>query len=65
MLIEVSTTQSGAVSDLLERYGLRLDSKVTVTNKAGDQAVWYGLFAREATATLSAGSAVQSAQIQR
>jgi len=65
MLIEVSSTQSGAVSDLLERHGLRLDSKVTVTNKAGDQAVWYGLFAREAAGSLSTSGAVQSAQIQR
>jgi FkbM family methyltransferase len=65
MLIEVSTTQSRAVSDLLERYGLRLDSKVTVTNKAGDQAVWYGLFAREAAEGLRVTSAAHAAHIQR
>jgi FkbM family methyltransferase len=65
MLIEVSMTQSGAVTDLLERYGLRLDAKVSVTNKAGDQAVWYGLFAREAAASLSASGAIQSAEIRR
>jgi FkbM family methyltransferase len=65
MLIEVSTAQSGAVTDLLERYGLRLDGKVTVTNKAGDQAVWYGLFARETAESMTAGTAATSAEIQR
>jgi FkbM family methyltransferase len=65
ILVEVSTEQSGAVTDLLERHGLRLDSKIGVTNKAGEDAVWYGLFAREQTAVLSEASAGQSAQIQR
>jgi FkbM family methyltransferase len=65
MLVEVSTTQSEEVTDLLAGHGLQLDSKIAVTNKAGDQAVWYGLFARETAASLSATSAAQSAHIQR
>ena len=65
MLVEVSTAQSGEVTDLLAGHGLQLDSKIAVTNKAGDQAVWYGLFAREPAASLSATSAAQSAHIQR
>ena len=47
MLIEVSTSLSGAVTDVLEGHGLRLDAKIGVTNKSGEDAVWYGLFARE------------------
>jgi len=61
MLVEVSTDQSGAVTDLLEGHGLRLDSKIGVTNKAGEQAVWYGLFSREAAAALTARDAAESA----
>jgi FkbM family methyltransferase len=65
MLVEVSTAQSGMVTELLGRYGLGLDSKIGVTNKAGEHAVWYGLFTREAAATVSAAAAAESAQIQR
>jgi FkbM family methyltransferase len=48
MLVEVSTSLSGAVAEILERHGLRLDSKVNVKNKAGEYLVWYGLFTRDA-----------------
>ena len=48
MLIEVSTSLSEAVTEVLERHGLRLDSKISVKNTAGEYAVWYGLFARSA-----------------
>jgi FkbM family methyltransferase len=65
MLVEVSTTQSGEVTELLAGHGLRLDSKIAVTNKAGDQAVWYGLFARETAASSTAASTVASDAIQR
>jgi FkbM family methyltransferase len=47
MLVEVSTSLSGAVTEILERHGLRLHSKVAVLNKAGEYAVWYGLFDRQ------------------
>jgi FkbM family methyltransferase len=48
ILVEVSTALSAAVTTALERHGLRLESKVSVKNKAGDYAVWYGLFGRVA-----------------
>jgi FkbM family methyltransferase len=48
MLVEVSTSLSGAIAEILERHGLRLDSKVNVKNKAGEYRVWYGLFTRDA-----------------
>ena len=44
VLVEVSTALSGPVTAELERHGRRLQSKVSVTNKAGDDAVWYGVF---------------------
>jgi hypothetical protein len=50
MLVEVHTSLSGAVTEALERHGLRLHEKVSVKNKAGEYVVWYGLFAREASA---------------
>ena len=61
MLVEVSTALSGPVSDVLARHGLHLQSKISVRNKAGEYAVWYGLFAREAAsvAALVAGGEVQ------
>jgi hypothetical protein len=46
MLVEVSTSLSGPVTEVLERHGLRLESKTSVKNKAGEYAVWYGVFAR-------------------
>jgi FkbM family methyltransferase len=46
MLIEVSTSLSAAVTEVLERHGLRLESKISVKNKSGEYAVWYGLFGR-------------------
>jgi FkbM family methyltransferase len=49
MLIEVSTSLSTAVTEVLERHGLRLESKISVKNKAGEYAVWYGLFGRQGT----------------
>jgi FkbM family methyltransferase len=47
MLVEVSTSLSCAVTDLLERHGLKLESKVAWQTRAGEYAVWYGLFVRE------------------
>jgi len=49
VLVEVSTELSTAVTTGLERHGLRLLSKVSVKNKAGEYAVWYGLFGRTAS----------------
>jgi FkbM family methyltransferase len=46
MLVEVSTSLSATVIELLEGCGLHLHSKVSVKNKAGEYAVWYGLFRR-------------------
>jgi len=48
MLIEVSTSRSDDITQVLGRHGLRLDSKVNVQNKAGEYLVWYGLFTRDA-----------------
>lgn len=59
MLVEVSTAQSGAVTNVLDRYGLRLQSKVSVKNKAGEYLVWYGLFGRDA----AAGAALATADL--
>lgn len=53
VLIEVSTTLSGAVTNALDERGLRLQSKVTVKNKSGEYAVWYGLFGRDGAAAAS------------
>ena len=46
MLIEVSASLSNEITDLLAKHGLTLDTKVHVTNKAGDHLIWYGLFTR-------------------
>ncbi len=54
MLVEVSTSLSSAVSEVLERHGLRLDSKITVRSKSGEHVVWYGLFVRGGQAPVSA-----------
>ncbi len=54
MLVEVSTSLSTAVSEVLERHGLRLDSKITVRSKSGEHVVWYGLFVRGGQAPVSA-----------
>ena len=47
MLVEVSTSLSEELTQVLAGHGLRLESKVDVKNKAGDYLVWYGLFTRE------------------
>jgi FkbM family methyltransferase len=47
MLVEVNTSLSDAVTDVLSRHGLALRSRVLVKNKAGEYLVWYGLFGRE------------------
>lgn len=46
MLVEVSASLSAAVTEALEQRGLRLASKISVTNKQGESPVWYGLFER-------------------
>jgi FkbM family methyltransferase len=50
MLIEVSTTMSEAVSDVLAGHGLRLHAKVNVQSSSGEYLVWYGLFTRDGAA---------------
>jgi FkbM family methyltransferase len=52
MLVEVAVAESSEVTQAIERHGLRLVSRFFVTNRAGRQSVWYGLFERE-----SAGNA--------
>ena len=47
MLVEVAVDASSAVTEAVERHGLRLASRFCVTNKEGKQLVWYGLFERE------------------
>jgi hypothetical protein len=46
VLIEVSSSLSSAISEVLRGHGLHLQSKVSVRNKAGEYEVWYGLFGR-------------------
>jgi FkbM family methyltransferase len=46
LLIEVATELSDAVTDAIERSGLRLETRIRKKNKAGEFAVWYGVFAR-------------------
>ena len=52
ILVEVAVDESSEVTQAIERHGLRLVSRFFVTNRAGKQSVWYGLFERE-----SAGNA--------
>jgi FkbM family methyltransferase len=47
MLIEVAIGSSAGVTQAMERHGFSLASRFTVTNRAGQQAVWYGLFERQ------------------
>jgi len=54
MLVEVTVDESSEVTQAIERHGLRLVSRFFVTNRAGKQSVWYGLFERE-----SAGNATE------
>jgi FkbM family methyltransferase len=51
MLVEVATACSAEVTAAVERHGLTLVSKFQVTNTAGEQAVWYGLFERSSADT--------------
>jgi FkbM family methyltransferase len=46
LLIEVATELSEDVTALIERGGLRLESRIVKRNKAGEYAVWYGVFSR-------------------
>jgi FkbM family methyltransferase len=46
VLIEVSTSLSDAVTEALGRRGLRLEARILKKNKAGEYAVWYGVFGR-------------------
>ena len=48
ILIEVSTPLSVAVTERLEQHGLRLDAKISIKNRSGEYAIWYGLFTRHA-----------------
>jgi FkbM family methyltransferase len=56
LLIEVATELSDAVTDAIERSGLRLETKIRKQNKAGEFAVWYGVFVRN----LPPGATVQT-----
>jgi FkbM family methyltransferase len=51
MLVEVAVASSAAVTQAIERHGLPLAERFTVTNRAGEQAVWYGLFERARVGT--------------
>jgi FkbM family methyltransferase len=57
VLVEVSASLSDAVTELFGRSGLRLEAKIAKRNKAGEYAVWYGVFGRggdpDAPVTLS------------
>ena len=46
VLIEVTTALSDAVTEALGRSGLRLEARILKKNKAGEYAVWYGVFGR-------------------
>jgi FkbM family methyltransferase len=59
ILVEVSTWLSAQVTELLEQHGLRLESKISIKNKAGEYAVWYGLFTRGSAPGMPAASAHQ------
>jgi FkbM family methyltransferase len=65
MLIEVPTSLSEGVTGVLGRLGLRLESKISVKNKAGEYAVWYGLFARDASVRLEADATDHAASVSR
>jgi len=65
VLIEVPTSLSTAITEVLEQHGLRLDSKVSVRNKAGEYAVWYGLFLRGAAQGSRRSAAEQTAAVSR
>ena len=47
ILVEVATDSSHAVTEMLARHGLRLDSKIGCKTKAGEDAIWYGVFVRD------------------
>ena len=47
MMIEVATELSDEVTRRIERGGLHLESRIRKRNKAGEDAVWYGIFSRE------------------
>src|SRR5262245_38110223 len=53
MLVEVAVDASAAVTQAIERQGLPLAERFSVTNRAGDDAVWYGLFERPTVDTRS------------
>jgi hypothetical protein len=55
VLIEVSSALSAAVTDVLDRHGLRLEWRTSVRNKAGEYEVWYGLFGRGSANPILAG----------
>jgi len=41
----------------MDRHGLRLEAKVNVENRAGEQRVWYGLFSRTSQQLTTTGEA--------
>ena len=60
MLVEVSTDLSAGVTAVLDKHDLRLQARVSVKNKAGEYAVWYGLFGRgEAAAAADVATGVR------
>jgi len=46
LLVEIAFPESEAVAAVLARHGFQLQSKVVNKTKAGESAVWYGVFAR-------------------
>jgi FkbM family methyltransferase len=58
LLVEVSSSLSAAVTDVLGRHGLHLEWRTSVRNKAGEYEVWYGLFARGGEDVAIAGAHV-------
>jgi FkbM family methyltransferase len=46
VLVEVEASLSDAVTEAFARSGLRLEARIAKQNKAGEYAVWYGVFTR-------------------
>ena len=62
MLIEIASEESDDITQVLARYGLRLESKIAIKNTSGENAVWYGVFGRGdgSAVALNASGQVQS-----
>jgi FkbM family methyltransferase len=65
ILVEVSASLSAAVTKVLDHHGLRLQSKISVKNNAGEYAVWYGLFGRDGHEAAARATADQVEPVSR